>query len=411
MAERCLTLYELNSQVRLVLEEAFCEPVWVQAELSSVAERGPHCYLEFVQKSDTGNTFDAKARGQVWGRKWALIKPYFERTTGQPLSVGMQVMVQVEVTFHEIYGYSLNVVDINPTFTLGDIARRRMEIMRQLEEEGVADLNKELCMPLLVQRIAVISSEGAAGWGDFANQLHGNSYGLAYKVQLFPAVMQGEKVEQTIIDALDRIAAEREQWDVVVIVRGGGATSDLTGFDNLRLAENVANFPLPIITGIGHERDDTVIDMISHTRVKTPTAAAEFIIRLGVEQLTQIDSYRQTLSDGVLDILHGERLRLESITGNLPALVRLFKANHCHRLAQIRTGVQNSIQTVMEGERHRLKLFSTQLDGADPAHLLKLGFSIARFRGKAIRDASLLADGDELEITLEKGKVKSVVKE
>ncbi len=411
MAERCLTLYELNSQVRLVLEEAFCEPVWVQAELSSVAERGPHCYLEFVQKSDTGNTFDAKARGQVWGRKWALIKPYFERTTGQPLSVGMQVMVQVEVTFHEIYGYSLNVVDINPTFTLGDIARRRMEIMRQLEEEGVADLNKELCMPLLVQRIAVISSEGAAGWGDFANQLYGNSYGLAYKVQLFPAVMQGEKVEQTIIDALDRIAAEREQWDVVVIVRGGGATSDLTGFDNLRLAENVANFPLPIITGIGHERDDTVIDMISHTRVKTPTAAAEFIIRLGVEQLTQIDSYRQTLSDGVLDILHGERLRLESITDNLPALVRLFKANHCHRLAQIRTGVQNSIQTVMERERHRLKLCSAQLDGADPAHLLKLGFSIARFRGKAIRDASLLADGDELEITLEKGKVKSVVKE
>lgn len=411
MAERCLTLYELNSQVRLVLEEAFCEPVWVQAELSSVAERGPHCYLEFVQKSDTGNTFDAKARGQVWGRKWALIKPYFERTTGQPLSVGMQVMVQVEVTFHEIYGYSLNVVDINPTFTLGDIARRRMEIMRQLEEEGVADLNKELCMPLLVQRIAVISSEGAAGWGDFANQLYGNSYGLAYKVQLFPAVMQGEKVEQTIIDALDRIATEREQWDVVVIVRGGGATSDLTGFDNLRLAENVANFPLPIITGIGHERDDTVIDMISHTRVKTPTAAAEFIIRLGVEQLTQIDSYRQTLSDGVLDILHGERLRLESITDNLPALVRLFKANHCHRLAQIRTGVQNSIQTVMERERHRLKLCSAQLDGADPAHLLKLGFSIARFRGKAIRDASLLADGDELEITLEKGKVKSVVKE
>ncbi len=406
----CLTLYELNRQVRAVVDDSFYEPVWIQAELSSVSERGPHCYLEFVQKSDRGNTFIAKARGQVWGNRWSVVRRYFEETTGQPLSAGMQVMVQVEVTFHEQYGFSLNVIDINPTYTLGDIARRRQEIMRRLEEEGVVNLNKELELPRLVRRVAVISSEGAAGWGDFLNQLRGNAYGLTYEVRLFPAVMQGERVEQTVIDALDCIAAELERWDVVVVVRGGGATSDLTGFDNLRLAENVANFPLPIITGIGHERDDTVIDMISHTRVKTPTAAAEFIIRLGVEQLALIDSLRQSLSDGVLNRMHRERLRLENIVGNLPVLVRLFSTSQGHALTDMSVRLRNSVQTLLDGKRHQLKLSAAQVDSADPARLLKLGFSIVRFNGKAVRDASLLAEGDELEITLEKGTVKSVVK-
>ncbi len=406
----CLTLYELNTRVRAVVDDYFYDPVWIQAELSSVSERGPHCYLEFVQKSERGNTFIAKARGQVWGNNWTLLRRHFEQTTGQPLSAGMQVMVQVKVTFHEQYGFSLNVIDINPTYTLGDIARRRQEIMRRLEEEGVVNLNKELELPRLVRRVAVISSEGAAGWGDFLNQLRGNAYGLSYDVRLFPAVMQGDRVEQTVIDALDSIAAELDRWDVVVIVRGGGATSDLTGFDNLRLAENVANFPLPVITGIGHERDDTVIDMISHTRVKTPTAAAEFIIRLGVEQLALIESLRQSLSDVVLSRLHKEQLRLENIVGNLPTLVRLFSANQHHMITDTGVRLRNSVQTLLEGKRHQLKLYAAQVDGADPARLLKLGFSIARFKGKAVRDASALAEGDELEITLEKGTVKSVVK-
>lgn len=407
----CLTLYELNTMVRTVVEDSFDEPVWIQAELSSVSERGPHCYLEFVQKSERGNTFVAKARGQVWGNHWTILHRYFEQTTGQSLSAGMQVMVQVMVTFHEQYGFSLNVIGINPTYTLGDIARRRQEIMRKLEEEGVVNLNKEIELPRLVQRVAVISSEGAAGWGDFLNQLQNNVYGLAYDVKLFPAVMQGERVEQTIIEALDMIAAEIDQWDVVVIVRGGGATSDLTGFDNLRLAENVANFPLPIITGIGHERDDTVLDMISHTRVKTPTAAAEFIIQLGVEQLTLIDSLKQTLSDGVLSRLHTEQLRMENIVVNLPVLVRLFSTNQSHILMNINTSLHTSVQTLLEDRRHRLKLLATQVDGADPIRLLKLGFSITRLKGKAVHDASLLVEGDELYITLEKGTVKSIVKE
>lgn len=402
-----VTLYELNLRVRAVLEDSLSEPVWIQAELSSVSTRGPHCYLEFVQKAEEGNTFIAKAKGQIWGSKWALIRPYFERTTGQPLSPGMQVMVQVEVTFHEIYGYALNVIDINPTYTLGDIARRRQEILRQLEEEGIIDLNKELELPIPVQRIAVISSEGAAGWGDFQNQLLNNDYGLAFHVQLFPAIMQGERVEPTIIAALNQIAAEQDCWDVVVIIRGGGATSDLTGFDTLALAENVAQFPLPVITGIGHERDDTVLDIVSHTRVKTPTAAAEFLIHLGVEQLLRIDNLKAAITDGALQLLHQQHLRLERLTGRIPSLWELYKTNHLHRLDSTMSDLQNTIRTILDRQRHRLELVTTQLDAADPARIYRLGYSVVRKDGRAVRDASLLKTDDEVEITMEHGTKKA----
>lgn len=402
-----LSLYELNLRVRSVLEDTLSEPVWIQAELSSVSTRGPHCYVEFVQKAEEGNTFIAKAKGQIWGSKWALIRPYFERTTGQPLSPGMQVMVQVEVTFHEIYGYALNVIDINPTYTLGDIARRRQEILRQLEEEGIIDLNKELELPIPVQRIAVISSEGAAGWGDFQNQLLNNDYGLAFRVQLFPAIMQGERVEQTIIAALNQIAAEQDCWDVVVIIRGGGATSDLTGFDTLALAENVAQFPLPVITGIGHERDDTVLDIVSHTRVKTPTAAAEFLIHLGVEQLLRIDNLKAAITDGALQLLYQQHLRLERLTGRIPSLWELYKTNHLHRLDSTMSDLQNTIRTILDRQRHRLELVTTQLDAADPVRIYRLGYSVVRKDGRAVRDASLLKTDDEVEITMEHGTKKA----
>lgn len=404
-----LSLYELNQQVKTVLEDALYEPVWIQAELSSVATRGQHCYVEFVQKAEHGNTFIAKAKGQIWGNKWGIIRPYFEQTTGQPLSPGMQVMVQVEVTFHEVYGYSLNVVDINPTFTLGDIARRRQEILRQLDEEGIIDLNKELQLPVPVQRIAVISAEGAAGWGDFHNQLVNNQYGLAFRVKLFPAVMQGERVEPTIIEALNQIAAELDNWDVVVIIRGGGATSDLTGFDTLALAENVAQFPLPIITGIGHERDDTVLDIVSHTRVKTPTAAAEFLIHLGVEQLQQIDALKTAISTGAKQMLHQQQMRLERVTGRIPSLWELFKTNHQHRLETTLSELQNTIRAILDRQHHRLELLSTQLEAADPVRIYRLGYSVVRKNGRAVRDASTLHTDDEVEITLEQGTVNAKI--
>ena len=263
--------------VRRSLQTCFPDALWVQAELSDVrANASGHCYLEFVQKDASGNSLVAKARGIIWAGTFARLKPYFERETGQAFVSGIKVLVKVTVGFHELYGYSLTVTDIDPTYTLGDMARRRREILERLKQEGVLTLNKELELPELAQRIAVISSPTAAGYGDFCKQLRDNAFGFVFYPCLFPAVMQGDKVEASVISALNRIYEKFDRWDAVVIIRGGGATSDLSGFDTYDLAVNCAQFPLPVITGIGHERDDTVIDMVAHTRVKTPTAAAEF---------------------------------------------------------------------------------------------------------------------------------------
>ena len=308
-----LSLYELNSIVRSRIESLSAETYWVKAELSELRVSRGHCYMEFVQKAEAGNGLVAKARGQVWANRWGLLKTYFEKTTGQALSAGMQVLVSVEPTFHELYGFSLNVIDIDPTFTLGDIARRRMEIIRQLKEEGVAEMNKELPLPRLLQRIAVISSATAAGYGDFSDQLQSNQYGLHFLTRLFPATMQGDGVEQSIISALNAIASDMDSWDIVVIIRGGGSTSDLSGFDTLALAENVAQFPLPVITGIGHERDDTVIDMVAHTRVKTPTAAAEFLIHHQARELAAVEEFAERIASLSMLQLHREQVRQQNL--------------------------------------------------------------------------------------------------
>ena len=277
MSDKRLTLFELNHLVRDVLECEMPDEYWVEAELSECHESKGHCYMELIQKDERNATPIAKADAKCWVSKWMLIRPYFERTTGQRLHAGMKVLLKVYPQFHEAFGFSWIVTDIDPTYTLGDMARKRQEIIRQLKEEGVFDLQRELELPLFCQHIAVISSESAAGYGDFCHQLSDNPYGFQFQTQLFPAIMQGEGVSQSIISALENIY-NGQYCDCVVIIRGGGATSDMSGFDTLSLAENVANFPLPIITGIGHDRDESILDMVSHTRVKTPTAAAAFLV-------------------------------------------------------------------------------------------------------------------------------------
>jgi exodeoxyribonuclease VII large subunit len=280
-----LSLFELNSIVSEIISMSLPDSYWVEAELSEAREAyGGHCYMELIEKDERSNTPIAKTHASCWRNRWMLIKPHFERVTGQRIHAGMKVLLKVHAQFHENYGFSWIVDDIDPNYTLGDMARKRQEIIQTLKEEGVFELQKELRLPMFCQRIAVISSASAAGYGDFCNQLADNGYGLQFVTSLFPATMQGEGVEQSVIAALNQINAEWEQWDCVVIIRGGGATSDLSGFDTLALAENVANFPLPIITGIGHERDESVLDMISFRRVKTPTAAAAFLI----DHLTEV---------------------------------------------------------------------------------------------------------------------------
>lgn len=410
MEETPLSLYELNALVKRSITTCLPDTYWVQAELSDVRSNySGHCYLEFIQKEPKGNNLIAKARGTIWSNVYRLLKPYFEEETGQAFVSGIKVLVKVTVDFHELYGYSLTVQDIDPTYTLGDMARRRQEILRQLEEEGVLSLNKELELPVLAQRIAVISSSTAAGYGDFCSQLEHNPYGFAFFPRLFAAVMQGDRVEESVIAALDAINAERDNWDVVVIIRGGGATSDLSGFDTYDLAMNCAQFPLPIITGIGHERDDTVLDSVSHTRVKTPTAAAEFLINHLHDTAETLEEFSSTILYIVTNRMEKEKNRLSRMVERIPMQTRLRLKEEHYRQERMMKQLEVVLQTRLVKENHRLQLVEQQVKAASPEHLLKRGYSITLKNGKAVTDVRTLKEGDELTTRFAKGEIKSIV--
>ena len=405
-----LSLYELNNLVRRRLEEALPDEYWVQAELSDVRSNATgHCYLELIEKDARGNNLIAKARAMIWSQTYRLLRPYFEQETGQAFVSGIKVMVKVAVSFHELYGYSLVITDIDPSYTLGDMARRRREILARLEAEGVLTLNKELPMPLLPQRVAVISSATAAGYGDFCNQLAANPHGYVFYPRLFPAMMQGERVEGSIIAALDRIYRHVDNWDVVVIIRGGGATSDLSNFDSYLLAANCAQFPLPIITGIGHERDDTVIDAVAHTRVKTPTAAAEYLI-------ARMHESGQTVDDCAARIRHNTLLRLEreerligGLSHRIDSATRSRLLKEKYRTEQWTQRIPWLVRTLREKENHRLQLLEQRIRALSPDRLLARGYSITLKDGHAVTDATQLASGDRLTTRLAKGEIRSVV--
>lgn len=405
-----LSLLELNALVRRSLEQCLPDEYWIQAELSDVRSNTTgHCYLEFVQKDPRSNSLVAKARGMIWNNIYRLLKPYFEEATGQLFVSGIKVLVKVTVQFHELYGYSLTVLDIDPTYTLGDMARRRREILLQLEEEGVLTLNKELEMPLLPQRIAVVSSATAAGYGDFCHQLKHNSGGFFFYTELFPALMQGNQVEESVLDALARVNARIDDFDVVVIIRGGGATSDLSGFDTYLLAAACAQFPLPIVTGIGHERDDTVLDSVAHTRVKTPTAAAELLIHQVTEVAEHLEDLSARVQQGAYALLEQEQRRLVTIQARIPVLVHRKLSEARFFLLTTRKDLTQVTFALLSRHRHRLELLQQRIMDASPDKLLKRGYSITLKDGKAVTDASSLKTGDELVTRLSKGEVYSVV--
>lgn len=449
-----LTLYELNRLVRDVISFEMPGEYWVEAEVSECHESRGHCYIELIQKDRGAATPVARASARCWASTWQLVGPYFERTTGERLHAGLKVLLKVHAQFHEAYGFSWVVTDIDPTYTLGDMARKRQEIVRQLKEQGVFDLQRELRLPLFCQRIAVISSATAAGYGDFCNQLADNPYGLRFHTRLFPAIMQGEGVERSIIDALNQIDAlcdryhadggcpaegdlfgygetDVEPFDAVVIIRGGGATSDLSGFDTLALAENVANFPLPIITGIGHERDESVLDMVSHTRVKTPTAAAAFLVSHLKGVLDLLDDAQQHIARHARQRIADSHLRLTTLSEAIPRLFSVVKTRQEARVDALFARIAaRARQTVVEhraevgtlqaripllldrritAERHRIEVMAEKAASLDPRLPLRRGYSITLKDGKAVRDPEALAPGDELETLLEKGSVRSVV--
>ena len=380
--------------VRDAIEMQMPDEYWVEAELSECRERGGHCYMELIEKDEQTNTPVARASAKCWRQTWQIMQPHFERVTGQPLHAGLKVLLRVYAQYHEAYGFSWIVTDIDPTYTIGDMARKRQEIIRQLKEEGIFDLQRELCIPLFAQRIAVISAAGAAGYGDFCRQLDDNEYGFKFEVTLFPAIMQGEQVERSIIDALNKIysltshpSPLTSQFDCVVIIRGGGATADLSGFDTLALAEHVAQFPIPIITGIGHDRDESILDMVSNTRVKTPTAAATLLI----------DNLRQ-----VLERLNTAQQRI-SLMGHIIIDAR-------HRIEMLQQRLSTAIERMMTNQKHRLSQIELLLQSFDPQLLLSRGYSITLHHGRAVRDPQQLKAGDEIETRVEKGTIRSVVK-
>ncbi len=405
-----LTLFELNSLVRDVLEGNFDDEYWVTGELSDVSTPafGGHFYGELVQKDEESDRIVAKARITCWARNYNMIRLRFQKEAGETLRKGLQVKLLVKVSFHEQYGYSLNVIDIDSTFTLGDLAKRRREILLQLEKDGILHDNQSLPLPRLLRRIAVVSSATAAGYGDFCNHLEQNDYGFHFDVQLFPAVMQGQQAPESIIAALQDVVSAGT-FDLVAIIRGGGASSDLSDFDSYKLAACIAMYPLPVLTGIGHERDETVLDYVAHTRVKTPTAAAAFIIEHQAQEATMLDDLYQRITHAAKEQIQHEKGRLERHEALLPLLFTNMFRDWQVKLTLLHQRIVTAVDRRIMTEKHGLQLLKQRLEALDPMLLLRRGYSITTCRGKIVRDIKSLSEGEVLTTQTEKGEIYSKI--
>lgn len=379
-----LSLSELCALLDEQLQQAFPATYWVRAEIAQLTDRG-HCYLELIEKSDKG-IFAAKMRATCWSNTWQLISAYFRQEAGKLPEAGMQVLVEVSVTFHPVYGLSLNILNIDPSFTLGDLARQRQLTLQQLEKDGVLDMNKSMPLPTLIRRIAVISAADAAGYGDFCHQLTGNPYRLLFTTQLFPAVMQGDGAVRSIIAALNAISENADDFDCVAIIRGGGSTTDLTCFDTYELASHCAQFPLPIFSGIGHTRDISIVDMVVHSSLKTPTAVAEALISHNAQQLVRIDELRQRLSRIATQMVAVRRQQIE----------------------QLRLTLQYTVSSTLQQERSKLQMFSQAIALHSPEHIFRKGYSLTLHDGKPVRHAADISAGTTLTTILADGTLTSV---
>lgn len=381
------SLSELCQNIEEVLAEEFASTYWVRAEVASLSVRG-HCYMELVEKASTKN-IAAKVRATCWQQIYGILSPYFEAETGQKLSVGMQVLLEVEVSFHAVYGLSLNIVGIDPTFTLGDMARQRQETIQRLKDDGVMDMQSSLEIPSLPRRIAVISSADAAGYGDFCHQLENNSGGFQFRTQLFAAIMQGEQSAKSIIQSLQQIADEIDKWDIVVIVRGGGASTDLRNFDDYELASHCAQFPLPIIAGIGHTRDISIVDMVVHSSVKTPTAAAEWLINAMQQQADRIAELYTRLQRAIQRTINQQHIRIEQ----LQQALQFTSKKHLYQL------------------RSQLEMWQKTIELHSPERIYRMGYSLTTVDGKVVKSIHDVKAGQQLQTHTADGTITSVVEE
>jgi exodeoxyribonuclease VII large subunit len=380
------SLSELCAEIQEVVENDLLERYWVCAEIASLSARG-HCYMELVEKAED-NMLAAKVRATCWSNVYSLLSAYFIQETGQALRVGMQVLVEVSVAFHPVYGLSLNVWNIDPTYTQGDLAKQRQATILRLTEDGVMELQQRLELPTLIRKVAVISAADAAGYGDFCDQLQNNRFGVKFEVELFAAVMQGDHAPKSIIKALNEIVSEEEKWDIVVIIRGGGATTDLGCFDDYELASHCAQFPLPILSGIGHTRDMSIVDMVAHTSVKTPTAAAEWLIERVAEQVEMIRQFA---------------LRLQRATQH--AVVQ-----ENNKLQAYMRRMSHAAQRLLMQEQNRLQMWTKMIELHSPERIFKMGYSLTMVNGKPVMRKEDVKEGDVLKTYLQDGVVESVVK-
>jgi exodeoxyribonuclease VII large subunit len=429
MENQPLSLYQLLDQVKSVVKNHMAYGYWLVAEISELkVNYSGHCYLELIEKEKAG-TVKARARATIWASVFRMLQPYFETTTRTALSAGMKVMVKVLVEFHEVYGFSLNITDIEPSFTIGEMARQKQEIINRLIAEGVFEMNKDLALPLLPRKIAVISSRTAAGFGDFENQLNNNPYGYRFYMKLFPAVMQGAEAESSIITALDKINEKDDFFDLVVIIRGGGSQSELSCFDSYWLAFNICQFPLPVLTGIGHEQDETIADLVAHTRLKTPTAVAEFLIGLFHTADNTINQLSLALAEAVTGKLEEEKTRLSRILLMLKPVIREHLTDNAGslRMQGVRlkgcverrilkeTGVLNrwsdklgeDSRKFLNRQKHVVEILSQRTQYLDPFVILKRGYSVTYFNGKALKDPASVAGNEIIETRLAQGMLKS----
>lgn len=410
MPQDFLSLSDFARSIGDELQAAFPRTYWVLAETSDVRHnRSGHCYLELIEKAEASETILARMRAYIWSSTFQMLKPYFEAQTGRQFTSGLRVLVKVELNFHPAYGLGLNIVDIDPTYTLGDIQQRRQEILRRLEEEGVLTLNKELELGLTPQRIAVISSPQAAGYEDFLNHLENNRFGFVFRPRLFPATMQGEATEASIIQALEAVFHEQDLFDVVVIIRGGGASSDLAAFDSYNLAAHCAQFPLPIITGIGHERDNTVLDYVSFHRAKTPTAVADFLIHHIEETYEELQASQAAIMQGVRDRLVSSRDQLERVAYQLPLLLKSRLEAESRNLESTYSHISASTRHLLQDKERQLREKEAFFKLSSPAYILSRGYSITYKDGRAIKSAADLAEGDEIRTIFHEGETTSSV--
>lgn len=405
-----LTLYDLMRMVRGSVESRFNEPLWISAEISELKlNRSGHCYLNLVEKGASDGAPRAEARAMIWRSSYGAISDRFESATGSPLSSGLKVLVRVVVSFHEIYGLSLQIIDIDPTYTLGEVERRRRETIARLQEDGVWDMNRELTLARPTLRIAIISSITAAGYRDFMQEISRCTY--RFTTTLFESLMQGDRGECSIISALENIADRAEEFDIVAIIRGGGSTSDLALFDSYRIASHIAQFPLPVITGIGHDKDISVSDMVAYTSCKTPTATATFLMELADQEMGYISTLAQEIRMIAEHTLSSQALRMARYSGDIVRYAtEQIQAQH-HRIESLKRDIYSEAQAFIHREIQHIEHSQSIVDSHSVENILQLGFALLRSGARSIRRAAELSIGDSIDIELLDGIISAEVKD